>query len=85
LKISQTFWENLHLEKYSSTQFGKRRGVSLVPWGGASAFFITSLVEEVWVQKTWERETHTHTNNMLMCIKQSLDEHTKQVGLGFRV
>jgi len=37
----------LTLEKYIALQFGKRRGVSLVPGGGASAFFIISLVEEV--------------------------------------
>jgi len=70
-KLVKLFGRTLHLKKYSSTQFGKRRGVSLVPGGGASAFFITSLVEEVWeVQKTWERErerererdTHTHTH-----------------------
>jgi hypothetical protein len=47
MKIYQTFRENLQLKKYSSNQFGQRRGVSLVAGGGASAFFITSLVEEV--------------------------------------
>jgi len=32
-----------------------------------------------------ERERERESNNMLICMKQSLDEHTKHVGLGFRV